>query len=117
MLIIPAIIENLTTRKDKTWKITAGTNELSPEQAGEIVKLNQEFCFLAIKKDQFKVRDLEIIAGLESELEFNEKPPSQRLRAVFYRLWETDKQGYEDFRLYYNFQMDKLIAHFKNKLP
>ena len=117
MLIIPAIIENLTTRKDKTWKITAGTNELSPEQAAEIVKLNQEFCFLAIKKDPFKSRDLEIISGLESELEFNEKPPSQRLRAVFYRLWETDKQGYEDFELFYRWQMNKVIEHFKSKLP
>jgi hypothetical protein len=117
MLIIPAISENLTTRKDKTWKLTFGTNELSAEQAAELVKLNQEFCYLAIKKDEFKPRDLEILAGIQSEFEFKEKPPGQRLQAVFYRLWEIDKQGYVDFHLYYRFQMEKLIEHFKTKLP
>jgi len=116
MLILPGIIENLTTRKDRTWKVTWGTNELTPEQAAELVKLNQEFCYVAIKKDAFKSRDLEIIAGIQSEFEFNEKPPAQRLRAVFYRLWEQDKQGYNDFELYYRFQMEKVIEHFKSKL-
>jgi hypothetical protein len=57
-----------------------------------------------------------IISGIQSEFEFNEKPPSQRLRAVFYRIWERDKQGYDDFELYYRFQMEKLIEHFKTKL-
>jgi hypothetical protein len=117
MLILPSQIENITTRRDRTWKLTIGTNELSPEQAAEVVKLNQEFCYLAIKKDEFKARDLEIISGIQSEFEFNEKPPAQRLRAVFYRLWEQDKQGYTDFELYYRFQMEKVIEHFKSKLP
>ena len=116
MLILPGIIENITTRKDKTLKVTFGTNELRSEQAGELVKLNQEFCYLSFKKDEFKARDLEIIAGIQSEFEFNEKPPAQRLRAVFYRLWEQDKQGYKDFELYYRFQMEKVIEHFKSKL-
>ena len=116
MLILPSQIENPTTRKDKTWKVTIGTNELSAEQAAELVKLNQEFCYLCLKKDDFKSRDLEIISGIQSEFEFNEKPPAQRLRAVFYRLWEQDKQGYNDFQLYYNFHMEKVINHFKDKL-
>jgi hypothetical protein len=116
MLILPGIIENLTTRKDRTWKLTIGSNELTPEQAAELVKLNQEFCYVALKRDTFKSRDLEIIAGIQSEFEFNEKPPAQRLRAVFYRLWEQDKQGYKDFNLYYHFHMEKLINHFKEKL-
>ena len=116
MLILPGIIENITTRKDKTWKLTIGTNELSPEQASEVVILNQEFCYLAIKKDEFKPRDLEIINSIQSEFEFKDKPPSQRLRAVFYRLWEQDKQGYKDFELYYRFNMEKVIEHFKSKL-
>ena len=117
MLILPSQMENITTRRDKTWKLTIGTNELSPEQAAEVVKLNQEFCYLAIKKDEFKPRDLEIIAGIQSEFEFKDKPPAQRLRGVFYRLWENDKQGYTDFELYYRFNMEKVIDHFKSKLP
>jgi hypothetical protein len=117
MLILPSIIENITTRRDKTWKITIGTNELSPEQAGEIVKLNQEYCFLAIKKNEFKSRDLEIISILQSELEFNEKQPSQRLRAVLYRWWAVEPMGYKDFELFYRYQMERIIEHYKGKLP
>ncbi len=116
MLILPSQIENITTRKDKTWKLTIGTQELSPEQAAEVVKLNQEFCYLALKKDELKTRDLEIISGIQSEFEFQNKPPSQRLRAVFYRLWQQDNNGYSDFELYYRFHMEKLIEHFKGKL-
>lgn len=116
MLILPAQVENISTRRDKTWKLTFGTNELSAEQAAEAVKLNQEFCYLALKKDEFKTRDLEIISGIQSEFDFQEKPPGQRLRAVLYRLWEQDKKGYEDFNLFYKFHMEKLIQHFKDKL-
>jgi len=117
MLILGSQIENVTTRKDRTCKVTIGTNELSPEQAAELIKLNQEFCYVAFKKDEFKTRDTEIISGIQSEFEFNTKPPAQRLRAVFYRLWEVDAEGYKDFQLYYNFHMEKIISHFKERLP
>ena len=116
MLILPGQIEQIQTRRDRTWRLTVGTNELTPEQAGELVKLNQEFCYLALKKDEFKTRDTEIISSIQSEFEFKDKPPGQRLRGVFYRLWEQDAQGYADFQLYYNFHMEKLINHFKEKL-
>lgn len=116
MIILPSQVENITTRKDRTWKLTIGTQELTPEQAGELVKLNQEFCYLCLKRDEFKTRDLDIISGIQSEFEFNDKPPAQRLRAVFYRLWEKEPQGYADFELFYRFNMEKLIEHFKAKL-
>lgn len=117
MLILPALHKKTASRVDRTWDLTFGTNELTPEQASEMVKLNGDFVYIAIKKDEFKPRDLEILAGIQSEFEFKEKPPGQRLQAVFYRLWEIDKQGYVDFHLYYRFQMEKLIEHFKTKLP
>ena len=39
--------------------------------------------------------------------------PSKRLRGVFYILWEQDKQGYEEFELYYNDKLEKVIGHYK----
>jgi hypothetical protein len=36
MLILSAILENMTSRKDKTWKIVFGSNELTPEQIHEL---------------------------------------------------------------------------------
>ena len=117
MLILPSYIETIQSRRDSTWKIILGTNELTPEQAAEFVKLNQKYVFAAFSINEFRSKDLDIIASMQSELEFSEKPPSQRMRAVMYRLWEVNKEGYEDFELYYRFHMEKIIKHLKTKLP
>jgi hypothetical protein len=57
MLIIPAIHKKTTSRVDKSWDITFNTNELTPEQVSEMVKSNQEFVWVCIKKNEFKSRD------------------------------------------------------------
>jgi len=116
LLIIACQVENITTRRDRTWKITIGSQEMTPQQAGEIVKLNQESCFVAFKLDAFKKPERAMLENLETELEFKEKPKSQRLRAVLYRLWEKDSKGYDDFTLYYNFRMEKIIEFLKTQL-
>ena len=41
---------------------------------------------------------------------------SSRLRSVFFRLWETDKEGYEVFDDYYKVKMNKVINHYKTIL-
>lgn len=117
MLVLPAINKKTASRVDGTWDITFNTNELSPEQAAEMVKTNQKYCFIAIQINEFRAKDLEIIANLQSEFEFKEKSPGQRLQAVFYRLWEVDQEGYKDFQLYYRFKMEKVISHYKSLLP
>lgn len=39
--------------------------------------------------------------------------PSKKLRNVFFRLWEQDKEGLEDFEQYYESKLYKLINHYK----
>lgn len=116
MFLIGGILDRIQSRKDKTWALTFGTQELTPEQAGELAKLSQEYCFIAIKRNDFRPKELEIITSTQSEFDFAEKPAGQRLRAVLYRLWEQDKKGYEDFNLFYKFHMERIIEHLKNKL-
>jgi len=41
---------------------------------------------------------------------------AKRLRAVFYRLWEKDQEGYDDFEPYYDSKMWKLITYYKKML-
>lgn len=41
------------------------------------------------------------------------KTPSQRLKAVYYILWEQDKEGFEEFEAYYDNKVEKLIVHYK----
>jgi len=52
MIIIPAIYEGSRDLKDKTKKLTFGTNEVTPEQAANLQLMVQEFCYLAVKMEQ-----------------------------------------------------------------
>jgi hypothetical protein len=54
MIILAAQIEGLTSRKDKTVKVTFGTQELSPVDAAQVFQLNQRFCYIAIKEESFQ---------------------------------------------------------------
>ena len=45
-----------------------------------------------------------------------DKSPSERLRGVYYHLWEQDDQGFEEFEPFYNSKMELLINYFKKML-
>jgi len=115
MIILPAQIEGLTSRKDKTIKVTFGTQELSPVDAAQIFQLNQRFCYIGIKEELFQQDDIDTIDSIKTDLESN-KTPSQRLRGILYINYQQDSEGYKDFMTYYLGKMDKLCEHFKSKL-
>ena len=117
MLIIPAVVESVKTKRDKTLAVTFGTNELSSEQSGELLSANQNYVFLAIKSEQFNNAEQEAIQNLQiDESEVKTKTPSQRLRATMYRVWLNDNKGYNDFRNYYEKEMDRLNDNYKKLL-
>lgn len=116
MIIIPSILESFASLKDKTIKIVFHTNELTPEQLTGIAFNIQKFGYLVFKEDTFKQLEIDVINKLESDYQEQGKSKAQRLRAVLYRYFEQDNKGYEVFDDYYNFQMEKLINHYKNKL-
>jgi uncharacterized protein YeaO (DUF488 family) len=41
------------------------------------------------------------------------KSPSERLRGTFYKIFEQDSEGFEEFDEYYASKMEKLITHYK----
>lgn len=50
----------------------------------------------------------------EGDAEFNQKTPSQRQRAIIWRIWEAQgKQG--DQEVFYRQMMDKIAERLKNK--
>jgi len=115
MIILPAQIEGLASRKDKTIKVTFGTQELSPADAAQVFQLNQKFCYIAIKEESFQQDELDNLDSVKADLETN-KTPSQRLRGILYINYQQDDEGYKDFMTYYISKMDKLCEHFKSKL-
>jgi len=116
MILIPAQLEAVTTRKDKTLKLTFGTNELTPAQASELFTIANQFGYLAFKDESFKREELEVVESLKSELEDTLKKPSQRLRGVMFRCFELDNEGFNTFSKYYDSKMEQVINHFKSKL-
>jgi len=116
MIIIPAILESFRSLKDRTYKVVYETSELSPEQIVGINSSLGQAGYLAFKNSPFKQQEKELLNSLEADFEDKRKTPGQRLRGVLYRLWEQEPEGYEDFSRYYEFHMEKIITHFKNKL-
>lgn len=117
MLLLPAIVEGVSTRVDRTIKIVIGTQEATP-YAAELVMLNQKEVYVAIKEANFTAGEIDELDGLQSEfVDDTKKSPSRRLRSVLYRCWEHDSKGFEDSNQYYLHEMEKIIRHFKSKLP
>lgn len=117
MIVIPAIIENVSTRKDNTVRLSLGTQELSPAYAGELFSLANKMCFAAFKIEQFNKAEIEAVEGLEIANEDNNfKSSSQRLRAVLFRLWEHHPEGFKTFATFYEHHMERIINHFKTKI-
>jgi hypothetical protein len=116
MFITPAIIENIASRKDKTWKIIIGTNELAPEAFTEISKLVNNFCFVAFKVDEFKTEEKNILENLDTDFEDIKKSQSQRIRSVLYILFKQNNKGFETFDSFYRHKTETIIEHFKSKI-
>ena len=117
MITLPVILESFRTLKDRTLKITFETSELTPEQMSGLHSSLQQFGFMAFKKTDFGERDKAFLDTLKVDYDDTGKTKGQRLRGVLYRYWETDPQGYDVFDDFYNHHMEKLINHFKGKLP
>lgn len=109
-------VEGITSRKDRSWKITIVTQELSPDKIAAIGRLQNEYIYIGLKLEPFSREDTEVMDSLKAEYEDKGKSPSKRLRGVLFYLFEKEPEGFTDFTTYYDSKMEKLIGHFKSKL-
>jgi len=116
IFIIPAILEGYRTLKDRTFKIIFESNELSPSKAGQLQSNLLITGYLAFKGDPFKKEELDSLESIESDFDDIKKSPSKRLRGVMFILWKQDSENFESFERYYEYKMEKLISHFKEKI-
>lgn len=115
MIVLPAEIESIATRKDKTVKLTIGTQELSPDKGAALFGLQNALIYLAIKKENFSTNEVAELDKLKAD-DYGGKTPSQRLRNVLFVAWQQKSEGFDKFDLYYDFKMNQIIIHLKNKL-
>ena len=113
-LLIAAYVEGIRSRKDKTIALTLGTQELSPEKAGELFSINGQLITAYLSVKGISQDDQEIIDTIEPDS--TGKTPSQRLRNVLYILWEQDNEGFKDKNLHYIHHMEKILSHLKTKI-
>jgi len=117
MIIIPAQLDSLRTLADKTLKVTFETQELNPQDLLGLMENLHHFGYLAFKNEPFKSDEKEILSEIKSDFEFKGKSSSQRLRSVLYVMFQNDNEGFDSSVKHYEHHMEKIIEHFKSKLP
>ncbi len=114
-LLISVQIENITTRKDHTLKLTLGTAELSPSRAGELIQLMNKVAVCYISDKDLNQSEIDAVDKLDPE--FAGKTQSQRLRNVLYLNFVENREGYKEFNSYYHAKMETYIEALKSNLP
>ena len=118
MILLNAQVDSLTTRKDRTIKLTFVTQELPPKDAGELFGMQNELVGLGIARNDLTQSEIDLLKESKYNLDDipSDKSPSQRMRNVLFRIWEQQDGGYSDFNLYYLNRMERLIEQLKSKL-
>lgn len=114
-ILLAAIVEGVSTRRDGTLKISLGCNEMSQSKAGELLTMQNKICAVYIsKKETVPQSVLDQVDGVDVDMPGRTK--SQRMRAVLFRIWELDKEGHKTFESYYAWRMEKMIGDLKAHL-
>jgi len=114
-MLLAAIMENVSTRRDGTIKLTLGTQEVSQGKAGELFTMQNKT--LAIYLSVKETVPQSVMDQVDSvDVDMPGKTKSQRQRAVLYRIWELQKEGHKTFESYYAFKMEQHINDLKSVL-
>lgn len=121
MLVLEAAITKFNTMADGSGRLQFDTQELTPDQFKEIGLVNKKHGVVVFKPGAEKLSEKEMEAIKKFDTsglgDHKKKSKSQVLRAVLYRMWENDNEGFETHEDHYNHYMDTVTNHFKKKLP
>lgn len=112
-IIIEAQIDAIASKVDGTVSIKIGTQELDKNAAGDLFGLRGKHCKVLISDSNITTLESEMIDNTSIVGGKKSKTPSQRLRAVLFRLSEQQQVEFETF---YNNELEKIITHYKSKL-
>lgn len=114
-LLLAAQVENVSTRRDGTLKLTLGCQELNQSRAGELIAMQNKVCAVYIsQKETVSQQVIDMVD--DTSVDMPGKTKSQRQRAVLYRIWELDKEGHKTFESYYAAKMEAHISELKQHL-
>lgn len=117
MIVLPAILNPISRRKDKSVLLKFDTRELKPDETLSLMQLEGTEGWLHFSPNKLNSEEINfpetnaVVSDLES--------PSKRLMNALYRLYLQDvkQQKYVGiFQNYYNENMEKYISHTLNKI-
>ncbi len=119
-------IDKVSTLADGSLRIYIGTPELSNETMVNVFSLIKRPGYVLISTNPLNQGQVDAVEKATINAEFNEKTPSQRLRAVVFKLWEktqpkqingdSGEMEYVEFDLFYKRKINEIINHLKTKL-
>lgn len=114
MITFPGHISKISTMADRTlrWQIDMA-RELSDEEMAQAFRFRGMDASIAFKESPFTDEEVQ---GLPDAPFEKQKTPSQRLRAVLYRVWEVSAAGGLLFDDWYRVEMERIINAQKEKL-
>lgn len=112
MIKIGAIFDGFRTRKDGSICLTFETQEINSTDGAAIIALRNKFGHLLFAEREPEDSDLPIDPPKSAG---DRRTPSQRLRAVIYRIWEV-RGSTLDFDVFYKAEIERLIDWYKGKL-
>lgn len=111
---LPVIIATLSTKVDGSIKIVMETRELSGKDSAQLFDLRGREGWAILSPNEIKDEDVKLPTE-RADPSIGQKTPSQRLRAV---LWKLHEQGHSgtDFESYYRIKMEGIIEQLKGRL-
>ena len=100
---------------DGSVKLVIGTQELDSTEASRLFELRNRFIKYLLTDSNITPLDEQLIDDVKLKDGKKVKTPSQRLRAVIYRVAEQAGQK-EHFEEYYLQEMENLINNYKSRL-
>lgn len=115
-IVISGILEGIRTRADRTVALTFGSQELDSSVAGNLFQMRGQFGKLLFSDTNITPPEEALMDTTEIQDTRKIKTPSQRLRAVLFRVHEQGGATKETFDEWYKSEMEKIINHYKAKL-
>lgn len=111
----PGEIKKVETLVDRGLSIKLHTQEMQEEDIAMMFKIKGLLGYFLFKSAPITQDDVATIPEEVREFK-NDRTPSQRLRAVIYRLWEQTGKNGEGFLEFYSRHVDKLVDQYKEML-
>jgi cobalamin biosynthesis Co2+ chelatase CbiK len=108
--MVPAQMTRCSSLRDGGLNVGFHTKEITPKEKAEIMEFDNQIGFLVFAENEVEEEDIP-----KDDAEFEQKTPSQRLRATLFVYWkQLGEPG--NFQSFYVDQVEKVINVIKSKL-